>query len=36
MPYRLNENEEMLRQIGFRAVDVFFKWYNFAGILALR
>jgi hypothetical protein len=30
----LKENEEMLRQVGFRAVDVFFKWYNFAGVLA--
>jgi tRNA (cmo5U34)-methyltransferase len=36
MPYRLKENEEMLRQVGFRAVDVFFKWYNFAGVLALK
>jgi tRNA (cmo5U34)-methyltransferase len=36
MPYRLRENEEMLRQVGFRAVDVFFKWYNFAGVLALK
>jgi tRNA (cmo5U34)-methyltransferase len=35
-PYRLNENVEMLRQAGFRAVDVFFKWYNFAGLLALK
>jgi tRNA (cmo5U34)-methyltransferase len=36
MPYRMKENEEMLRQVGFRAVDVFFKWYNFAGVLALK
>lgn len=36
IPYRLKENEELLRHVGFRAVDVFFKWYNFAGILALR
>ena len=36
LPYRLKENEEMLRKVGFRAVDVFFKWYNFAGILALK
>lgn len=36
LPYRLKENEEMLRQVGFRAVDVFFKWYNFAGLLALK
>ena len=36
LPYRMKENEEMLRQVGFRAVDVFFKWYNFAGVLALK
>lgn len=36
IPYRLKENEEMLRSAGFRAVDVFFKWYNFAGLVALR
>jgi tRNA (cmo5U34)-methyltransferase len=36
IPYRQQENEEMLRRVGFRAVDVFFKWYNFTGIVALR
>jgi tRNA (cmo5U34)-methyltransferase len=36
IPYRLKENEEMLRHVGFRAVDVFFKWYNFAGLVALK
>jgi tRNA (cmo5U34)-methyltransferase len=36
IPYRQKENEEMLRHVGFRAVDVFFKWYNFAGIIALK
>ena len=36
LPYRLNENVELLKQSGFRAVDVFFKWYNFAGLLALK
>lgn len=35
-PYRLKENEEMLHGVGFRAVDVFFKWYNFAGLLACK
>ena len=35
-PYRLKENEEMLRGVGFRAVDIFFKWYNFAGVLARK
>jgi tRNA (cmo5U34)-methyltransferase len=36
IPYRLTENEEMLRNVGFRAVDAFFKWYNFAGLIALK
>ena len=36
LPYRLNENVELLRHCGFRAVDVFFKWYNFAGLLAIK
>jgi tRNA (cmo5U34)-methyltransferase len=36
IPYRAKENLEMLRNVGFRAVDVFFRWYNFAGIVAVR
>jgi len=30
------ENEELLQRAGFRSVDVFFKWYNFCGMLALK
>jgi len=36
IPYRLEENVELLRQVGFRSIDVFFKWYNFCGILAVK
>lgn len=36
IPFRLEENKELLRQQGFRHVDVFFKWYNFCGIVALK
>lgn len=36
IPYRLEENDLMLRRAGFRAVDVFFKWYNFCGIVAVK
>ena len=36
IPYRLEENRELLRKEGFRQVDVFFKWYNFCGIIALK
>ena len=35
IPYKLLENRELLLNSGFRAVDVFFKWYNFAGIIAI-
>ena len=36
IPYRLGENELLLRQAGFQQVDVFFKWYNFCGLLAVK
>ena len=36
IPYKLLENRELLLNSGFRAVDVFFKWYNFAGIVAIK
>ncbi len=35
-PLTLSENIKLLRTIGFDSVDVFFKWYNFAGILAIK
>jgi tRNA (cmo5U34)-methyltransferase len=35
VPYRLEENKELLRSQGFGHVDVFFKWYNFCGIIAI-
>ncbi|HET9939922.1 MAG TPA: carboxy-S-adenosyl-L-methionine synthase CmoA [Candidatus Eisenbacteria bacterium] len=36
VPYRLEENKELLREQGFRHVDVFFKWYNFCAIIATK
>jgi tRNA (cmo5U34)-methyltransferase len=36
IPYRLEENRELLRKCGFGNVDVFFKWYNFCAIIATR
>jgi tRNA (cmo5U34)-methyltransferase len=36
IPYRLEENKRLLRHIGFQHVDVFFKWYNFCGIIAIK
>ena len=36
VPYKLLENREMLLRAGFRYCDVFFKWYNFTGIIAVK
>jgi tRNA (cmo5U34)-methyltransferase len=36
IPYRLEENIEMLKGAGFKSVEVFFRWYNFCGIVAVK
>lgn len=36
IPYKLDENRELLKEVGFRYVDVFFKWYNFTGVVAVK
>jgi len=36
IPYRLEENKELLRHEGFQQVDTFFKWYNFCGMIAQK
>lgn len=36
IPYSVKANIELLRQAGFRSCDIFFKWYNWAGILAIK
>lgn len=36
IPYRLEENETLLKMAGFRHVEVFFRWYNFCGVLAVK
>jgi tRNA (cmo5U34)-methyltransferase len=36
IPYTLEENETLLRECGFREVETFFRWYNFAGMVALK
>ena len=36
IPYKLLENRELLLDSGFSSVDVFFKWYNFCGIIAVK
>ncbi|MEY3436907.1 MAG: carboxy-S-adenosyl-L-methionine synthase CmoA, partial [Bacteroidota bacterium] len=36
IPYKLTENITLFREAGFGNVDTFFKWYNFAGIVAQK
>ena len=36
IPYRLEENFQLLKEVGFRSVEVFFRWYNFCGIIAIK
>lgn len=36
IPYRLDENLELLKRTGFESTDVFFKWYNWSGIIAVK
>jgi tRNA (cmo5U34)-methyltransferase len=36
IPYKLSENITLLRDIGFEHCEVFFKWYNFSGLIARK
>lgn len=36
IPYHYDENRELLLRCGFRACEMFFRWYNFSGIIALK
>lgn len=36
IPYKLSENIEMLMEARFCSIETFFKWYNFAGIVAFK
>ncbi len=36
VPYQLSENEVLLKSCGFRYTEVFFKWYNFTGLIAIK
>jgi len=36
IPYRVEENTTLLSRNGFEIVDVFFRWYNWAGFLAIK
>lgn len=36
IPYRLEENRQLLIRNGFSYIDIFYKWYNFCGIVAMK
>jgi tRNA (cmo5U34)-methyltransferase len=36
IPYHFDENRELLLRSGFKACDMFFRWYNFCGMIALK
>ena len=36
IPYTHEEHVRLLKKSGFRLMDVFFRWYNFCGILAIK
>ncbi|MBI1275907.1 carboxy-S-adenosyl-L-methionine synthase CmoA [bacterium] len=36
IPYRLEENIDLLKEAGFRQTEIFFRWYNFCGIIAIK
>lgn len=36
IPYRIDENLALLERCGFHTVDVFFRWYNWGGFIAIK
>jgi len=36
IPYHFDENKELLLNNGFRGCDMFFRWYNFCGVVAIK
>jgi len=36
IPYRPEENRQLLESAGFRHVEEFFRWYNFSGLIAVK
>jgi tRNA (cmo5U34)-methyltransferase len=36
IPYHLDENESLLRRCGFSRFQVWFRWYNFCGMIAVK
>lgn len=36
IPYKVSENIKMLEEANFKSIEVFFKWYNFAGFVGIK
>ena len=36
IPWTVEENQSLIKKAGFHTVDLFFKWNNFAGFIALN
>lgn len=36
VPYRVDENVELLKRCGFATVDTYFRWFNWAAFVALK
>jgi len=36
IPFSVDENIALLRNAGFEEIDIFFKWFNFSSIIALK
>lgn len=36
VPYRIDENIDLMKKCGFKSIDLFFKWYNFTGFIAIK
>lgn len=36
IPYRLDENYTLLERAGFGCIDTYFKWFNFASMIAVK
>jgi tRNA (cmo5U34)-methyltransferase len=36
IPYRLDENYALLERAGFSRIDTYFKWFNFASMIAVK
>lgn len=36
IPYRMEENVQLLQEAGFRHVENYFRWYNFSALIAVK